>query len=112
MEKDPLYLKIIERLNGHLDDQLFQSCADILGNIFPGLIPFKGGDDAGMDGAIPSLVNRSYPLIVTTSENLIRNLTKNLEKYKSEGGKERRAVFATSKFVTPRKIRNFKYKSG
>ncbi len=82
MENDPYYLKIIERLNGHLDDQTFQSCAgDLLRHIYPGLVPYTGGDDAGMDGAIPDFENEPYPLIVTSSDDAIGNLTRNLEKY-------------------------------
>lgn len=107
MEKDPLYLKIVERLNGHLDDQTFQSCAgDLLRQIYPGLVPYTGGDDAGMDGAIPDFENEPYPLIVTTSDDAIGNLTRNLEKYKSEGRKQRKAVFATSQKLTPARMQN------
>ncbi len=107
MEKDPFYLKIVESLNGQLDDQLFQSCAgDLLGQIYPGLVTYTGGDDAGMDGAIPDFENEPYPLIVTIGEDAIGNLTRNLEKYKSEGGKQRRAVFATSQKLTNARKRN------
>jgi hypothetical protein len=107
MEKDPLYTKIIEKLNGHLDSQIFQSCAgDLLRNIYPGLVPYTGGDDAGMDGAIPDFINEPYPLIVTTSEDAIGNLTRNLNQYISERKKQRQAVFATSRKLTTTRKEN------
>lgn len=107
MDNDPFYGKIFERLNGHLDDQVFQSCVgDLLRKNHPGIVPYTGGDDAGMDGAIPDFENVPYPLIVTTSEDAIGNLTRNLEKYISEQGKQRKAVFATSRRLTPARIQN------
>lgn len=107
MERDPFLNQIVERLNGHLDEYLFQVCVgDLLGSIYPGLVPFRGGDDAGMDGAIPDGEGAPYPLIVTTGKDALGNLTRNLKSYISDGGRRRKVVFATSRTLTPRRIQN------
>jgi len=107
MDNDPFYGEIFNKLNEHLDDQIFQSCAgDLLRKNHPGIVPYTGGDDAGMDGAIPDFENEPYPLIVTTSDDAIGNLTRNLTTYIEEEGKQRKAVFATSRKLTPARIQN------
>jgi len=53
MIRDTFYKKIIEGLNSQLDPELFEQCAaDLLRTDFPGLVPVRGGTDAGMDGAV------------------------------------------------------------
>lgn len=53
MIRDPLYRQIVERLNGELDPQTFEDCAaSLLRLTHLGLVPIRGGGDAGMDGAI------------------------------------------------------------
>lgn len=107
MKRDSFYRQIIEGLNGPLDPDLFEDCAaDLLRSIYPSLVPIHGGKDAGMDGAIADGLGEPLPLITTTSKNAIRNLTNNLSSYMNEGGKRRRCVFATSRHLTPRRIRN------
>ena len=107
MERDPFYLQIVERLNNVLDEDLFQTCVgDLLGSVYPGLVPYKGGDDAGMDGAVPDGEGEPFPLIVTTGEDAIGNLTRNLHSYLRDNRRRRKAVFATSKSLTPRRIQN------
>ncbi len=107
MENDPFYRQIVERLNGHLDDELFEACAtDLLVADFPGLAPYRGGDDSGMDGAIPDWEGEPFPLVVTTSEDAIGNLTGNLNKIVADGHRRRKAVFATSQQLTVRRINN------
>ena len=107
MEREPFFLQIVERLNNALDEDLFQICVgDLLGEVYPGLVPYKGGDDAGMDGAIPDGEGEPFPLIVTTGEDAIGNLTRNLNSYLSDNRRRRKAVFATSKSLTPRRVQN------
>ena len=107
MERDPFYLQIVERLNNALDEDLFQTCVgDLLGSVYPGLVPYKGGDDAGMDGAVPDGEGEPFPLIVTTGEDAIGNLTRNLKSYLRDNRRRRKAVFVTSKSLTPRRIQN------
>ncbi len=53
MLKDPLYRAIEAGLQEPLDPELFERCAaDLLRSSYPGLVPVRGGGDAGMDGAI------------------------------------------------------------
>ncbi len=107
MIRDPLYRDIIKGLNGKLDPELFEQCAtDILRDIYPGLVPIRGGSDAGMDGAISDKEGVAFPLIATTQKDVIGNLTKNLNSYLENGGSRRRVVLATSQNLTPTRRRN------
>jgi len=107
MIRDALYRQIIERLNGTLDPELFEQCvADLLSSIHPGLVPIKGGSDAGMDGAIADGHDEPYPLITTTGQDVIGNLTRNLNKQLEEADTRHLAVLATSRYLTPQKRRN------
>jgi len=107
MIRDPFYQDIIERLKGKLDPELFEQCAaDLLRNIYPGLVPIRGGSDAGMDGAIGDAEGVAYPLVSTTQHDVIGNLTKSLKSYLQKGGTRRKVVLATSQRLTPTKRRN------
>ena len=107
MIRDPFYRDIIKGLNGKLDPELFEQCAaDILRAIYPGLVPIRGGSDAGMDGAISDTEGVAFPLIATTQEDVIGNLTKNLNSYLKNGGSRRKMILATSQSLTPRMRRN------
>ena len=80
MIRDPLYRDIITRLNERLDPELFEQCAaDLLREIYPGLVPIRGGADSGMDGAIADGEGEPFPLVSTTSADVIGNLTRNLK---------------------------------
>lgn len=106
--KDPLYREIEKRLSEGLDPVLFERCAvELLRPVYLGLVPVSGGDDAGMDGAVSMPTGGPpVPLVCTTSENVIGNLTKSLESYRKSGGKSQEAVLVTSQALTPRKRRN------
>ena len=106
--KDPLYREIEKRLSERLDPVLFERCAvELLRPVYPGLVPVPGGDDAGMDGAISMPTGGPpVPLVCTTSENVIGNLTKSLESYRQSGGNSQEAVLVTSQALTARKRRN------
>ena len=107
MVGDPFYEAIVDRLSGALDPNLFEACAvDLLRKEFPTLVPIRGGDDAGMDGAIADGLGEPYPLVSTTSPRVIRNLTNNLDSYLSKGGTRRRVVVATSQPLGGQKRRN------
>jgi hypothetical protein len=107
MIRDPFYQDIIRGLNGELDPELFEQCAaDILRAIYPGLVPIRGGSDTGMDGAISDAEGVAFPLVTTTQEDVIGNLTKNLKSYLKNGGLRRKVVLATSRKLTPKKKRN------
>jgi hypothetical protein len=107
MIRDPFYQDIIEGLNRKLDPELFEQCAaDLLRGIHPGLVPIRGGGDAGMNGAISDLEGVPFPLVTTTQKDVIGNLTKNLNSYLQRGGPRRKVVLATSRKLGTTKRRN------
>lgn len=107
MNRDPFYTQIVEKLNGTLDADIFEDCAsDLLRSIYPGLTPIRGGSDSGMDGAIGDNAGEPFPLVTTTSDDVISNLTRNLTTYKKDGGTRRVAVLACSCSLTPRRKNN------
>lgn len=108
MTKDPYYRKILEGLDGPLDRDLFEACAvDLLRDVYPGLVPVRGGGDYGQDGAIADGEGPPFPLITTTSaKGGLENLRKNLDSYVSGGGPQRKAVFATSRAKSPEQRKN------
>ncbi len=99
--------QILEALAGQLDPYRFEECAcDLLRDVFPGLFPIRGGDDAGMDGGIADGKGEPFPLVCTTGKDVIGNLTKNLRSYKAMGGTRRKVALATSQELTPKRRRN------
>jgi hypothetical protein len=107
MIRDPFYRQIIDRLQGTLDDELFEQCAaDLLRAIYPTLVPIRGGTDSGRDGAVGDGEGEAFPLVTTTAKNVIGNLTRNLNSYLKDGGKRRKVVLATSQELTPKRRRN------
>lgn len=108
MVKDPLYRAIEKRLAEKLDPALFERCAvDLLRDVYPGLVPIPGAGDGGMDGAI-SVPGGGHPipLVTTTREDVIGNLTKNLKSYRRTGGSAQECILATSQALTPLKRKN------
>lgn len=106
---DPHYQDILEGLERDLDTDLFEACmVDILD--IP-VVPIEGGSDGGMDGAVFDGEDEPFPLITTTAESVIRNLTNSLESYKKTGGKRRKAALATSRQLTARRRRNLNEKA-
>ena len=52
-DRDPLHRQILEGLRGELNPQTFEDAVcDLLRDVFPGLVPIRGGSDAGRDGAL------------------------------------------------------------
>ncbi len=107
MVRDPLYRSIEKRLGERLDPDLFERCAvELLRDAYPGLAPITGGDDGDRDGAIASGAGEPLPLVVTTSQRVLGNLTRNLKRYRRAGGSAIEAVLATSQELTGRKVSN------
>ena len=107
MIRDPFYRQIIDRLDGTVDPELFEQCAaDLLREIYPTLVPIRGGADAGMDGAIADALGEPYPLVCTVGKDVLGNLTRSLKSYLKEGGKRRKVVLATSQSLTPKRKAN------
>lgn len=106
MTRDPLYQRIVAGLGGSLDPESFERCAaDLLRRVYPGLAPVRGGNDAGMDGAVGDGDGPAFPLVCTTAANVLRNLRGSLQSYLDAGGTRRVAVLATSQALTPRRRR-------
>ena len=59
-----------------------------------------------MDGAVADAKDPPFPLVCTTSDEVIRNLKKNLRSYVKSGGIRREALLVTSRPLTPERIRN------
>lgn len=104
---DRFYRQILDALEERLDPELFEACVcDLLRDAFPGLAPIRGGADAGMDGAVPDAEAEAFPLICTTSRDVIGNLTRSLDSYLHYGGRRRKVVLATSQRLTPPRRRH------
>jgi hypothetical protein len=104
--KDPLHQQILEALGRHLDPQVFEACmADLLRDVFPGIVPVPGGDDAGMDAAIADGKGEPYPLVCTTGEDVAGNLRSSLDAFLARGLSSRKVALATSRALTPRETR-------
>lgn len=98
---DMLRQEIEEALKRGVDGNTFERCAcDLLRSVYPSLAPVRGGADAGRDGAIADGQGPPIPLICTTSKEHARNLRGSLKQHLKAGG-TKKAVFATSRFLTP-----------
>lgn len=105
--KDPFYLKILAGLGGHLDPETFEAAVcDLLRDAPLSLVPIPGGSDRGMDGAIADGKGEAFPLVCTTSPDVIGNLTASLDAYLAGGGRRRNVVLATSQALTARRRAN------
>jgi hypothetical protein len=113
MTRDPFYQQILARLSGRLDPELFERCAAaLLRPVYPGLVPVRGGSDAGMDGAISDGEGTAFPLICTTGEDVIGNMQGSMRSYRDKGGTRDKAVVATSQELTPPRRRNLEEAAG
>ena len=85
----------------------FEECVcDLLAHAFPGIVPIRGGADSGMDGAIPAGDAPPMPVVVTTAEDVIGNLTRNLKRYLRGKGGSRTVVLASSRELTSERRMN------
>ena len=100
---DPHHGAILEALNGDLDPVVFEACAvDLLKLDWPRLVPVAGGGDGGFDGAVADGGGRNpFPLVATTGKDLTGNLRRNLRRAQRRQATWDRALFATSRRVTP-----------
>ncbi len=113
MLHDPFYKDIIEALNGDLDPVIFESCAVDLINRFTqfSVVPIVGGTDSGMDGAVGDGIGEPYPLVCTTSQDVIGNLENSLKSYVEHGELRKVAISVTSQELTPRRSANLRRKA-
>lgn len=96
---DPHLASIIDGLQGQMDPELFESCAvELIRDEWP-VVPVSGGTDDGFDGAIADGEGQAFPLIVTTSRELARNLRSNLKQSLRKGWNVKKVIFATSRRI-------------
>ena len=100
---DPHHRAVLDALNGTLDPAVFEACAvDLLKRDWSRLVLVPGGGDDGFDGAVADGGGREpFPLVVTTATDLTRNLRRNLSRARRKRATLDRALFATSRRVTP-----------
>ena len=110
MTSDPHFEKIIEKLNHKLNPDTFEFCAvDLIRKSgFPTAVPIRGGNDAGMDGAVADGEGEPFPIIVTTAKNVSRNMKTSLDRYVEEQGQRRRCIVVTNQSLTPARQRNLR----
>ena len=99
---DPHHQAILDGLNQRLDSDAFEACAvAVLRHDWPKLVPVRGGTDDGFDGAVADAWGEPFPLITTTGEKLVSNLSRSLDQAERKGWRPSRALFATSRRITP-----------
>ena len=104
MIRDPLYREILERLNGELHEEAFERCAqDLLRDIYPTLVPIRGGRDGGMDGVTADAGDQQLVLIATAGDRVKRNLESSLNSILGNDNLCRRVIIATSRKMSPEK---------
>ena len=104
---DPHHQAILDALNRKLDPEAFEACAAaLLRHEWPTLVPVRGGADDGFDGAVAGPAGEPFPLVATTGEKLIDNLSRSLKRIKHRGWNCASALFATSRRITPATRRN------
>lgn len=79
--------------------------SDLLREVFPGLVPVPGGNDAGMDGAVAQVEGEPFPVVCTTGEDVHGNLAGSLDSFLKRGLSSRKVAVATSRTLTPSETR-------
>jgi hypothetical protein len=106
MVRDPLWQQIKSAIQRQLDPTIFERCAqDLLGKIYPGLVPVVGGSDAGMDGSFPS-PDGTFPLICTTGDDVLGNFRNSISNHLRRRSGPCRCILATSQALTPQRRDN------
>lgn len=109
MPGDQMFQQILEGLQKELNPSVFELCAaDLIRADFKPTVPVVGGKDGGMDGAIADLDGEPFPIVCTTQEDVIGNLTKSLDSYLENGEQRRKVVLATSRSLTPLRQKNLR----
>ncbi|MDY7095031.1 MAG: hypothetical protein SX243_18815 [Acidobacteriota bacterium] len=109
--RDPVYQAILKALDELPRDrgQQFEDCmADLLSEVYPGLVPVRGGGDFGYDGAMLDKAGEPYPLVSTIGQDVSGNLKRNLKQAKKRFPEVSKAVLATSQALTPRRQSNLR----
>lgn len=89
---------IVARLEGEVDRDRFEECANaLLRDVYPSLAPLPGGSDAGVDGVT---AGEGPFLVATTGARPVRNLESSLKAHLARGEDDRRSII----FATPRRL--------
>ena len=114
--RDPHHRAILAALQGQLDRDAFESCAvDLLSSIGWPVVLVPGGSDDGFDGAVTYGDREPFPLVVTTGQDLLRNLKGSLKQVREKGWNVDSAIFATSRQINGkmrRKLRDAAKEAG
>ena len=106
MNRDPLHESVVERLAKLTDGVLFEKCVcSLLRGDWPNLIPAPGGDDAGVDGNWSNENGRGI-VCVTLQEDVIGNVTRNLNRHKESGALANQVLVVTSRELSQQRCRN------
>lgn len=106
MNRDPLFEKILARLDEVADGNLFEACAcDLLRKEWPTLVPVPGGSDDGVDGSWVDGEERGI-LVATTNKSVIGNVTKNLKQQAAKGRTGKLVLVVTSRKLSPTQSKN------
>ena len=98
---DEHHRAIIDALNRRLDPGTFEECAvELLRVEWPTLVSVSGGADDGFDGAVADGTGEPFPLVTTTGEKLVPNLSRNLDQANRKDWHPTKALFATSRHIT------------
>lgn len=108
MIRDPLFRAINQRLDDGVDPDAFELfAAEVVRKEIASAVPLRGGGDSGADGLAAVSDGPPIPIVVTTSNDAIGNLSRNLSRYASEWpDPSKRAVFVTHRSLTPRRQQN------
>lgn len=104
MLRDLFYQQIIDGLNRPLVGEVFERCAQyLLRDIYPSLVPIRGGNDGGMDGITADMDDGPIVLVATVQKDVRANLVRSLESISKDGNTYRRIISATSRSLTPQR---------
>ena len=84
-----------------MDPEVFEACVvELVRQAGWSAVPVRGGKDDGFDGAVADGAGEPFPVIVTTSRDLLRNLKQSLKTVQRTGWKVNRSIFATSRLIS------------
>ncbi len=102
---DPHHGAILAGLDATLDRDVFEACAvELVRQDGWRVVHVRGGKDSGFDGAVADGEGEPFPLISTTSKDPSdqrRNYRQSLNQARRDGLRCDRAIFATSRRLTP-----------
>lgn len=100
---DSLRDRIRDALGKPLNTGRFETCAvELLRSEYESLRWVPGPNDAGQDGLGKTFEGTEFLFVVTTAENVTRNLRDSITSYQNRGGDRQAVVLATSRKISGR----------